>query len=140
MSIMRSIHITIFVLAMNAALSAGAAPGDIVYTTGMTGEGLIKVGEHMPVPPPDPPGTATPMPTGRALQNQIVADFKKRFDAAADPATHLLTATQAKSAGWGYVADHFNEIDAANKGSVSFSDLMRYLRSKKGPAFNSQND
>ncbi|MEO6921788.1 MAG: EF-hand domain-containing protein [Collimonas sp.] len=97
---------------------------------------LIKVGDMLPKPPPDEPGTTRPELRGQALRNQAVANLKKRFDAAADPSTHLLTQAQAKSAGFGYVADHFQAIDRNGSGYVSFEDLLQYLKSRKGAAFN----
>ncbi|VWC62289.1 EF-hand domain-containing protein [Burkholderia lata] len=103
---------------------------------GETPAAFVKVGEHMRAPPPDPAGTATAQPTGAALQAQVHDRLKRRFDAAADPSTHLLSAERATAVGWGYVVDHFKEIDPSGKGSISYDDFERFLRAKKGPAFN----
>lgn len=137
---MRTNRIVTAIFASSAMLSTSlaCAAGGTLFADVTNVEGhYIKVGEHMAAPPPDLPGTATPQPTGKTLQSQVVADLQQRFNAAADPSTHLLSQAQAKSAGWGYMVSHFNEIDQANKGYVSFDDFLRYLKSRKGPAFSS---
>lgn len=121
---------------LSASLACAAGETHFADMTHAGGR-YIKVGEHMAAPPPDQPGTTSPQPTGKALQSQVIADLQQRFNAAADPSTHLLSLTQAKSAGWGYMVVHFKEIDKDNKGYVSFSDFLRYLKSRNGPAFSS---
>lgn len=106
--------------------NAGNAPAPMQF---------MKIGDTLRMPPPDPPGTAVPEPQGQTLRDQVVANLKRRFDAAADPSTHLLSQAAAKQAGLGYIADHFGEIDRSGSGYVSFDDLKRYLRHKNGPAF-----
>lgn len=140
---MRSIHLLTAICAASAVLSTSLACA--AGTTGTTGFAsmsdaggyYIKVGEQMSAPPPDLPGTTVPQPTGKTLQSQVVTDLQQRFNAAADPTTHLLSLAQAKSAGWGYMVTHFKEIDQDNKGYVSFDDFLRYLKSRNGPAFRS---
>ena len=96
---------------------------------------LLKVSDPMVTPPPDPVGTAVPEAKGQALRDQVLANMKQRFDAAADPSSHLLSLAGAKRSGLGYIADHFSEIDRSGSGYVSFDDLKRYLKAKKGAAF-----
>uniref|UniRef100_UPI003BEEBB46 EF-hand domain-containing protein n=1 Tax=Burkholderia arboris TaxID=488730 RepID=UPI003BEEBB46 len=96
---------------------------------------FLKVGEILLRPPPSLPGTSVPEKQGQALHDQVLSNMKQRFDAAADPVTHRLTAAGATRSGWGYVADHFKEIDRSGKGSVTFDDLEQFLRARKGAAF-----
>lgn len=137
---MRSKHLMSFVLVCalsSVSFAACAADTGRFDRHEMTGGFFVEVGEHMYAPPADPPGTATPQPTGRTLQAQVVADLRKRFDAAADPSTHLLSLAQAKGARWGYIVDHFQQIDRSGNGRISFADLLAYLKSKNGPAVSS---
>lgn len=88
----------------------------------------IKVGEHLARPPRTTTerkvmSEQTPESTG----NAIVTNLKSKFDAAADPNTHLLTKAAASNSGWGWAADHFDAIDEQKKGAVSFDDILRYL-------------
>ncbi|KVE34079.1 hypothetical protein WS68_10815 [Burkholderia sp. TSV86] len=96
---------------------------------------IVKVGDRLRMPPPDPVGTAIPQAQGQALRDQVLENMKQRFDVAADPSTHLLSLSGAKRSGWGYIADHFSEIDRSGSGYVSFEDLKRYLKARKGAAF-----
>ncbi|MGS0896788.1 hypothetical protein ACVBGC_30275 [Burkholderia stagnalis] len=131
---MRSVHLHWFhacvAICGCIAWSVQAAPvdrGDAGY--------FIRVGEHMFAPPPDPVGTTVPQPTGNQLRSQVQADLKRRFDTLANPSTHMLTAAQARAGGWGYVADHFSEIDQSKTGAIGYPDLVRFFRAKKGVAF-----
>lgn len=120
---------------MAASLVQATQYGVSTATDGQTPARMLKVGDRLVTPPPDPAGTAVPEPQGQTLRDQVIANMKRRFDAAADPSTHLLSQAGAKQAGLGYVADHFGEIDRSGGGYISFDDLERYLRHKNGPAF-----
>lgn len=135
---MKSLHAPA-VMAIVAAVMCVSSSSAAEYTLLLPDAGaarLIKVGDMLPKPPPDEPGTSRPELRGQALRNQAIGNLKKRFDAAADPSTHLLSLADAKAAGFGYVADHFKEIDRNGSGYISFADLVLYLKSRKGPAFN----
>ncbi|MFM0596468.1 hypothetical protein [Paraburkholderia dilworthii] len=120
---------------MSASLVQATPYSVPAVTDGQAPVRLLKVGDRLVSPPPDPAGTAVPEPQGQALREQVLANLKRRFTAAADPSTHLLTQAAAKQAGLGYIADHFHDIDRSGGGYVSFDDLERYLRQKNGPAF-----
>lgn len=66
-------------------------------------------------------------PSGAALQAQAVDKLRRRFEAADTPGFGTLSRTQAELAGLGFVAAHFDRIDAAKSGHVSFEELRRYL-------------
>lgn len=136
---MKSLHasaVLAMAVAAMAASSLSSAAEHAIFLPDAGAARLIKVGDMLPKPPPDDPGTTRPELHGQALRNQAIANLRKRFDAAADPSTHLLSQAQAKTAGFGYVADHFKEIDRNGSGYVSFEDLVLYLKSRKGAAFN----
>ncbi|MFL9871906.1 EF-hand domain-containing protein [Paraburkholderia megapolitana] len=128
-------------LAAVGLTSVAAALANPYVSAGATGVDadapmqLLKVGDRIGTPPPDPVGTAVPEAEGQTLRDQVLANMKQRFDAAADPSTHLLSLADAKRSGWGYIADHFSAIDRSGSGYVSFDDLKRYLKAKKGAAF-----
>lgn len=79
--------------------------------------------------------TGTP-PTGKPLkldakvvQDAVNQQLKTHFDRAAGPSGQL-TADAAKAAGWGFIADHFQEIDRDNKGYVSYSDVSAFMKAR----------
>jgi hypothetical protein len=65
---------------------------------------------------------------GAALQVEVEAKLRARFDAAVVDGSGTLTRDQARVAGLVLIADRFGEIDTARSGRVSFEDFKRYLR------------
>jgi Ca2+-binding EF-hand superfamily protein len=63
-----------------------------------------------------------------ALQEQVARKLKQAFDAADAGGTGTITREQARAAGLGFVDAHFDSIDAARRGAVSFEDLKVFLR------------
>jgi len=72
------------------------------------------------------PSTATPA-EGAALRAQVERKLKKAFDAADVSHSGSLTRQQANTAGLGFVARHFDQIDRRKAGAVRFEDVKRYL-------------
>lgn len=68
-----------------------------------------------------------PSPSGAALQALAIDKLRRRFEAADAPGFGTLSRTQAERAGLGFIAAHFDRIDAAKSGHVSFEELRRYL-------------
>lgn len=68
--------------------------------------------------------------SGTALQQAVQARLKAEFDRADVAHRGRLTLAEARAAGLGAVAGHFQEIDAAGRGSVSFDDWMRHLQAR----------
>jgi len=68
----------------------------------------------------------------KALNATAQGESKLRanFDAADTAHSGRLTREQARSGGLGYIANDFDKIDVAKRGSVSFDDVKRYLRSR----------
>jgi hypothetical protein len=73
---------------------------------------------------------SAPPTEGAALRAQVEAKLRATFDAADAKRSGTLTREQAKAAGLGYVAEHFDRIDTHKSGRVSFDDVKRYLRSR----------
>ncbi|WP_271899346.1 hypothetical protein [Candidatus Phyllobacterium onerii] len=80
-------------------------------------------------PPFDP---NLPPVTGQSINAEVNAELAARFAEAAGSASGLLTASQAKNASWGYVADHFAAIDRDHDGYVKFGDVLDFMQG--GPA------
>ncbi|MES2127640.1 MAG: EF-hand domain-containing protein [Pseudomonadota bacterium] len=83
------------------------------------------------VPPAQRPSATTPAPAGSALREQALQKLKRRFEQADLDASGSLTRAEAEKAGLGFVARHFDEIDSAQRGKVSFDDLRRYLLARR---------
>jgi hypothetical protein len=67
---------------------------------------------------------------GAALQAQVERKLRAAFEAADRAGTGRITREQARAAGLGAVAEQFDRIDVQRRGSVSFEDYRRYLRSR----------
>ena len=68
-----------------------------------------------------------PSPSGAALQALAIDKLRRRFEAADLPGFGTLSRAQAERAGLGFVAAHFDRIDAGKSGHISFEELRRYL-------------
>ena len=78
--------------------------------------------------PPDARKPFTAAPTeGAALRAQVERKLRQAFDAADVSHTGSLTRPQASTAGLGFVARHFDEIDRQKSGAVRFDDVKRYM-------------
>lgn len=95
----------------------------IVFTSGVRAIAYDDIGN----PPPDPAGTVYPDMTPEFVQHKIDEQIRAQFEQAAGPSAYVLSAEQAKAAGWGFVADHFSGIDEDRDGYVSLSDITLFL-------------
>ncbi|MBQ5950025.1 EF-hand domain-containing protein [Massilia sp. ST3] len=88
------------------------------------------------VPPALRNRSAAPPPAaGTALRAQALDKLEAQFRAADRDGNGSLTPDEAK--GFGFVARHFDEIDAGRRGAVGFDDLRAYLaRAKAGQEAN----
>ncbi|UXU88368.1 EF-hand domain-containing protein [Burkholderia sp. S-53] len=82
------------------------------------------------VPPAARKPTAGTQTTGAALHAQVVRKLARQFEAADTQSTGSITEAQARSAGLGYVANHFRQIDSGGSGRVSFADVQRYMQAR----------
>jgi hypothetical protein len=107
-----------------------AAAGAINVSGATIGPSIIvKAGDRLSFPKRDPSRPALPKMTEEGVSNALNDQLRAKFDAAAG-ANHLLTAEQANNAGWGFIADHFSEIDRSKSGFVSFSEVSRYMSAR----------
>lgn len=88
---------------------------------------LHKVNDYLAAPPPYPEGYVPPKLDQEGLQAQVDGHLKEMFDKAADPSSHLVTMAAAKNTGWGFVSDHFAEIDANQDGFITYGEYKRFL-------------
>lgn len=71
---------------------------------------------------------------GAALQAQVDRKLRESFDAAAAPYGGTFTREQARAAGFGFIANHFDSIDHRGAGVVTFDDYRDFLQRRKAAA------
>lgn len=69
-----------------------------------------------------------PMTTGSKLQTQALGKLRNKFNAADSEHSGWISRSQAQGAGFGYVVNHFDEIDRQRRGRISFEELKGFLR------------
>ena len=69
-----------------------------------------------------------PASVGATLQSDAEQHLRASFDAADTAHRGTLTRAQAQAGGFGWIANHFDDIDTAHAGRVSFEDVKRYLQ------------
>jgi hypothetical protein len=67
---------------------------------------------------------------GADLRAEVERKLRADFDAAAPQGT--LTREQARAAGMGFIANHFEAIDRRGAGAVRFEDYRAFLKSRGG--------
>jgi len=68
---------------------------------------------------------------GTALQAQVDAKLRARFEAADTSGQGHISRAQAEAAGLGFVARHFDAIDDAGHGSVSWAQVQAYIAQRQ---------
>lgn len=79
------------------------------------------------------PAQAAPA-SGEALQQQALGKLRQRFNEADLDGNGAVTREEARKAGFGFLADHFAEIDTAHAGQVTFDDLRRHMAARRRQA------
>jgi hypothetical protein len=69
--------------------------------------------------------------SGDELRQQVLQKLKARFDAADADHDTRLTQDEAKAGGLGFVTQHFADIDTAQRGSVSFDDVRKFVQARR---------
>lgn len=86
------------------------------------------------VPPAQRLPAAGAPASGAALRGQAMQKLKERFDRADTDGNGQLTLDEARKAGLGMVVKHFEQIDRAHSGRVSFDDVQAYLILRRSAA------
>jgi len=86
------------------------------------------------VPPQSRPPQPPEAKRGAALQAQAQGELAAAFAAADTAHKGTLTRDEARAGGLGYIANHFDDIDTAKRGAVSFDDVVRYLDARRAAA------
>lgn len=68
-----------------------------------------------------------PPSEGAALQAQVDAKLRSRFESADTSGQGHISRAQAEAAGLGFVARHFDAIDSGGHGSVSWAQVQAYI-------------
>ncbi len=71
---------------------------------------------------------AVPPTKGADLAAQVESRLRALYDGAPASQPGRLTRDEARLAGLGYIASHFDAIDAGRRGFVTFDDVKRYMR------------
>lgn len=127
---MKYYRFLIFLMVICGLAAAGAMPAAaVVHARAMpdTLPNLHEVSDYLGAPPPYPEGYVPPKLDQEGLQAQVDGHLKEMFDKAADPSSQLVTMAAAKAAGWGFVSDHFAEIDANRDGFITYGEYKRFL-------------
>ncbi|WP_288194928.1 EF-hand domain-containing protein [uncultured Phyllobacterium sp.] len=72
------------------------------------------------------PGIKSVKQDATSIQRQLDQELRAKFDAAAK-SNHLLTAQAASAAGWGFIAEHFAQIDKDQDGYLTFDDVQTFF-------------
>jgi hypothetical protein len=125
---------TVFLFVMLLAGSmpmANAAPYTKLDIAIPPGRNLpLLVGEKMGYPPMTPDDAKLEPVNEEAVQKDVDAQLKAKFEAAARHSNQMLTAQGAIDAGWGFIADHFAEIDKNRDGSATFGEVSAFMQAR----------
>ncbi|MEK8030931.1 EF-hand domain-containing protein [Ideonella sp. DXS29W] len=72
-----------------------------------------------------------PPSEGDTLKALVEAKLRSRFDAADTSGQGHITRSQAEAAGLGFIARHFDTIDATGHGSISWAQVREYLAERQ---------
>ena len=107
---------------------AAAVPAETPASAAAMPPAVFETHVHGPSLPESIRGLAPSPPShGKAFEAEVTQRLRDLFDSAHGHEAGRLTKEEARAAGLGFVAKHFDEIDAARAGSVSFEDLQHYL-------------
>ena len=88
-----------------------------------------------PYVPPEARPAFVPAPLeGAALRAMVESKLKASFDTADVDGTGTITRAQAQAHGLGYIAQHFDAIDRAHSGRVSFDDVRGFMHQRAAQA------
>jgi len=117
-------------LLLGAALLAIAMPV-AAQVTQVSGSAQSGEGGLWLAPALRKPDTSTPS-SGKALREEVERKFEKQFQRADVANRGAITRDEANTGRMGFVAAHFDEIDTARRGTVTFADVRLFLRARQG--------
>ncbi len=115
---MKNLHSTLW-LAGALLVAGGASAQSVAVETGPS------------LPPALRKQVPGPSPSGEALRVHALQKLKIRFEQADTNGSGGLTPEEARVANMGFVVAHFDEIDTAKRGSVSFEELTAFMRQRR---------
>ncbi|PFH04538.1 hypothetical protein BCF11_5322 [Collimonas sp. PA-H2] len=71
---------------------------------------------------------AKPAAAGASLQERALQKLQAKFSEADSSNSGSVTKTQAQQAGFGFVANNFEQIDVNHAGRVTFDNVKTYMR------------
>ena len=114
---MKTMHLFLLIVTAASAVSAAHSAAQAAAQAPISADGQV--------PPALRTRPAGAPAAGAALRAQALAKLEAQFRAADLDGDGSLTPEEAK--GFGFVASHFDAIDAGRRGAVPFSDLRAYL-------------
>jgi hypothetical protein len=88
-----------------------------------------------PYVPPEARPASVPAPLeGAALRAKVDSKLKASFDTADVDGTGTITRAQAQAHGLGFIVQHFDAIDRAHSGRVSFDDVRSFMQQRSTQA------
>jgi len=124
----------VLLIAVAAALLLGASVRAGAQTETPSAQADSARGPGPYLPPDKRKPSSEPAASGPALHQQAIQKLKQRFEQADLDASGNLTKEEARKAGLGFVVNHFEQIDTAHKGAISFDDLKAYLVQRRKEA------
>ena len=118
------------VLIGSASSTHAGIPGKPVIVTAGKQIFILSAEDLPSAPPPSPPGVESSPLTPENVQDAVEEQIAAHFRAAAGPQNPLLTADQAKAAGWGVIADYFADIDRDGDGYVRLEDVASFMKAR----------
>jgi hypothetical protein len=71
---------------------------------------------------------AKPAAAGASLQERALQKLQAKFNEADSSNSGSVTKAQAQQAGFGFVANNFEQIDVSHAGRVTFDNVKTYMR------------
>jgi hypothetical protein len=109
---------------------AGGAPIACAAATAMPPATMATPLRDPYVPPAARPASVPAPLEGAALRAKVDSKLKASFDTADVDGSGAITRAQAQAHGLGYIAQHFDAIDRAHSGRVSFDDVRSYMQQR----------
>lgn len=140
---MKPILTLLLACAAQAVLAAPAPAAGQGSGTASSAAQTASAGAPLPHPEPYVPpalrkAPSAPAASGAQLRRQAMQKLRQRFEEADLDASGSLTREEARRAGLGFVDKHFDQIDSAQRGKISFDELSAFLQQRHKEAMTRQ--